>query len=54
MSPASRQDTFAVHNMCIAVLIKDQRGIWASVAIAEIIADVVEVVCTSASARSRQ
>ena len=54
VSPASRQDTFAVHNMCIAVLIKDPRGIWASVAVAEIISDVVEVVCASASARSRQ
>ena len=54
MSPASRQDTLAVHNMHITVVIKDQRSIWASVAIAEIIADVVEVVCASASARSRQ
>ena len=30
--------------MCIAVLIKEPRGIWASVAVAEIISDVVEVV----------
>ena len=54
MSPASLQDTFAVHNMLITVLIKDPRGIWASVAVAEIISDVVEVVCAPASARSRQ
>ena len=54
MSPASRQDTLAVHNMCIAVLIKEPRGIWASVAVAEIISDVVEVVCAAASARTCQ
>lgn len=42
------------HEMSAAILIKDKRGIWASVAIAEIIADVVEVVRASASARSRQ
>ena len=54
VSPASRQDTLAVHIMCIAVLIKELRGVWASVAVAEIISDVVEVVCASASARSRQ
>ena len=54
MSPASLQDTLAVHNMLITVVIKDPRGIWASVAVAEIISDVVEVVCASASARSRQ
>ena len=54
VSPASLQDTLAVHNMRITVVIKDPRGIWASVAVAEIISDVVEVVCASASARSRQ
>ena len=54
MSPASRQDTLAVHQMHVAILIKDFRGIWASVAVDEIISDVVEVVCASASARSRQ
>ena len=54
MSPASRQDTLAAHGMWVTILIKDTRGIWASVAVAEIISDVVEAVCASASARSRQ
>ena len=36
------------------ILIKDVRGIWASVAVAEIIADVVDIVHASASARSHQ
>ena len=40
--------------MWVTILIKDTRGIWASVAIAEIIADVVGVVCASVSARSHQ
>ena len=54
VSPASRQDSLAVHKMSVAILIKDKRGIWASVAIAEIIADVCEIVLASASARSHQ
>ena len=54
LSPVSSQDTLVAHRMWIAILIKDTRGIWASAAIAEIIADVVEVVRASASARSHQ
>ena len=52
LSPASRQDVLVLTGMDFTVLIKDVRGIWASVAVAEIIADVVEIVHASASARS--
>ena len=54
LSPASRQDVLVLTGMDCTVLIKDVRGIWASVAVAEIIADVVEIVHASASARSHQ
>ena len=54
LSPASRQDILVLTGMSSTILIKDVRGIWASVAVAEIITDVVEVVHASASARSHQ
>ena len=54
LSPASRQDILVFTGMDGTILIKDVRGTWASVAVAEIISDVVELVHASASARSHQ